>query len=221
MSVRFVFLTDSHYYPGAPKDYGAPKMLTKSKTVLDAIVPAVNPIKPEFIVHGGDFLCGGSSFDLPWETYLQSIEDVATTFADFEAPMYCVPGNHDSDAQHGSFEAFAERFDIPETLKVVDVAPRHSSSRSLTSITNATQSKMAAVFGPIPSTTPSVRKQKKRMTKGMRCCCLSMHGRSQAMKREREPSTVQSRLLETVKQSPAIVALFTGHPAYQPYPDVP
>ena len=72
MSTRFVFLTDSHYYPGAPKDYGAPKMLTQSKTVLDAIVPAVNPIRPEFIVHGGDFLCGGSSFELPWTTYLQS-----------------------------------------------------------------------------------------------------------------------------------------------------
>ena len=123
MSTRFVFLTDSHYYPGAPKDYGAPKMLTQSKTVLDAIVPAVNPIRPEFIVHGGDFLCGGSSFELPWTTYLQSIEDVATTFDGFEAPLYCVPGNHDSDAQQGSFEAFAERFDIPETLKVVDAAP--------------------------------------------------------------------------------------------------
>ena len=38
MPVRFAFLTDTHHYPDAPHDYGAPKMLTRSQEVLDAMI---------------------------------------------------------------------------------------------------------------------------------------------------------------------------------------
>ena len=77
MSTRFVFVTDSHYYPDALKDFGAPKMLTRGRPVIEAVVPAVNALQPDFIVHGGDLLCCGSSFELPRETFLRSIGEVA------------------------------------------------------------------------------------------------------------------------------------------------
>ena len=124
MPVRFVFMTDSHHYPNAPKDYGAPKMLTHSQRVMEAAVPKINALHPDFIVHGGDLLCGGGSFELPWSTYLQSIEEVADVFAGFEAPSYYIPGNHDADAGNGSFAEFAKRFPISEVIDVVDVVPR-------------------------------------------------------------------------------------------------
>ena len=54
MSVRFVFLTDTHYHPSAPKDFGAPKMLTRGREVLDAVAPVINALNPDFVVHGGD-----------------------------------------------------------------------------------------------------------------------------------------------------------------------
>ena len=124
MPVRFAFLTDTHHYPDAPENYGAPKMLTRSKEVLDAIPPAINALNPDFAVHGGDFLCGGGSFDLPTDTYLRSIDEAATTLDRIEAPFYSIPGNHDCDAQTGSFDGFAARFPLPEPLSVVDAAPR-------------------------------------------------------------------------------------------------
>lgn len=124
MSVRFAFLTDTHHYPDAPKDYGAPKMLTRSQEVLDAIPPALNAQAFDFVVHGGDFLCGGSSFNLPTATYLRSIDEAAAAFARIEAPFYAVPGNHDCDAQSGSFAGFAARFSYPDPLTVVEAAPR-------------------------------------------------------------------------------------------------
>ena len=83
MAADFVFLTDTHHYPDAPEDFGAPKMLTRSREVLDAIVPAVNELGPDFIVHGGDLLCGGGSFDLPRETYLRSVDEVSAAFSGF------------------------------------------------------------------------------------------------------------------------------------------
>ena len=74
-------------------------MLTRSQEVHDAIPPALNAQAFDFVVHGGDFLCGGSAFDLPTETYLRSIDEVAAAFARLEAPFYSIPGNHDCDAR--------------------------------------------------------------------------------------------------------------------------
>jgi 3',5'-cyclic AMP phosphodiesterase CpdA len=123
MSVRFVFLTDTHYHPCAPKDFGAPKMLTRGREVLDITAAAVNALKPDFIVHGGDLLCGGGSFEMPRETYLQSIEHVAQAYSGFDAPAYYVPGNHDCDADTRSLDAFASRFPVPDLLNVAEAAP--------------------------------------------------------------------------------------------------
>jgi predicted MPP superfamily phosphohydrolase len=61
MPVRFAFLTDTHHYPDAPENFGAPKMLTRSQEVLDAIPPALNTQAFDFVVHGGDFLCARST----------------------------------------------------------------------------------------------------------------------------------------------------------------
>ena len=123
MAADFVYLTDTHHYPDAPEDYGAPKMLTRSQEVLDAVVPAINVLNPGFIVHGGDLLCGGGSFDLPCETYLRSIDEVSAAFSGFQSPGYYIPGNHDCDAQTGSYDEFAQRIKIPAILDVVDAAP--------------------------------------------------------------------------------------------------
>lgn len=122
--IRFAFLTDTHHYPDAPDDYGAPKMLTRSQQVLDAIPPALNAQNFDFVVHGGDFLCGGSSFDLPTDTYLRSVAEAGDAFGRLEAPFYAIPGNHDCDAQTWRFDGFAARFPYPTPLMLVDAAPR-------------------------------------------------------------------------------------------------
>ena len=113
MPIRFVHITDNHYWPNAPKDYGPPKMLSRGREVLDAMVPAINALKPDFIIHGGDILCGGGDFDLSTAHYMSSLNDAAEAFSRFQAPIYYVPGNHDCTAREGSFAAFAVRFPIP------------------------------------------------------------------------------------------------------------
>lgn len=123
MPTRFVFITDSHYHPAAPRDFGAPKLLTRGREVLDAMVPAVNALEPEFIVHGGDLLCGGNSFEIPTDQYLESVDTVAGAYEAFNAPVHIVPGNHDCDATDYSFDAFAQRFRMPAVLNVVEPVP--------------------------------------------------------------------------------------------------
>ena len=78
-------LTDSHYHPRAEKDYGAPKMLTRSREILEAIPDAVNALKPDFVVHAGDLLCGG--LPLPTHLYERSVDEVADMLASTRLPF--------------------------------------------------------------------------------------------------------------------------------------
>ena len=124
MSIKFIFLTDSHHYPDAPKDFGPPKMLTASSQVLHTAIPAVNVLEPQFIVHGGDLICGGGSFNMPRQTYLRALTETHGICQGFKAPTYYIPGNHDCDSQEYSFDLFLDRFAAPAVLSIIEAAPR-------------------------------------------------------------------------------------------------
>ena len=210
MPVRFVFLTDTHHHPNAPKDFGAPKMLTRSHEIHRAIPPAVNALAPEFIVHGGDLLCGGGSFELPREAYLQSIDEVAETFSNFQAPFYCVPGNHDCDAQEGSLDAFARAFTLPNPLTIVDAAPR----------LRLALANIYHTCNPIETNTgiwtdaldEALREAAQKALEDR--CALILFVHTWILPAEDEGKALvqnSDRLLDTLTQSPAIIAAFTGH----------
>lgn len=210
MPVRFAFLTDTHHYPGAPEDYGAPKMLTRSKEVLNAIPPALNAQDFDFVVHGCDFLCGGASFDLPTETYLRSIDEAATAFARIEAPFYSIPGNHDCDAQSGSFAGFAARFSYPDPLIVVDAAPRLRLA-------------LANVFHACDVFEKGAGVWSNALDEALRVAAAQARADGYALLLvlhtwilpdfdwDRGLVEGATRLVKTLDESPAIVAAFTGH----------
>ena len=213
MTVRFVFATDSHYHPRPEKDFGPPKMLTKGREVLGAMVEQINASRPEFIVHGGDLLCGGSAFELPWELYLQSVDDVAAAFERFRAPLYCVPGNHDCDAGTGTFAPLAEQIHLPELLDVVDVAPRLR--LALANIYQANPMEVGSGEWTEDLDTALAEVGRQALADGC-AVILVLHpwvlpgfappeDPSQGLVKEAE------RLIETVSRQPAVVAVFTGH----------
>ena len=210
MPVRFAFLTDTHHYPDASEDYGAPKMLTRSQEVLDAIPPALNAQAFDFVVHGGDFLCGGSSFNLPTETYLRSIDEAATAFARIEAPFYSIPGNHDCDAQSGSFDGFAARFPYPDPLTVVDAAPRLR--LALANVFHACD-----VFEKGTGVWTDALDEALRAAAAQALadgCALLLVLHTWILPdfdRDRGVVAGAARLVQTLDESPALVAAFTGH----------
>ena len=214
MTIRFVFVTDSHYHPNADRDFGPPKMLTHGREVLDAMVPQIHSTRPDFVVHGGDLLCGGSSFELPWEMYLQSVEDVAQAFAGFEVPLYCVPGNHDCDAQKGTFEPLARRIHLPELLDVVDVAPRLRLALANIYPGNPMRANTGVWTDALDGALATAAEQ----ALADRCALiLVLHSwvLPGFVPPGQDPSAGlvkgADRLIETVVRQPSIVAIFTGH----------
>ncbi len=214
MTIRFVFVTDSHYHPNPEKDFGPPKMLTHSRRVLDAMVPAINSIRPDFVVHGGDLLCGGGAFEIPWDTYLQSVEDVAQAVAKFEVPAYYVPGNHDCDAEQGTFAPLAERIHIPELLDVVDVGPR----LRLALVNIFQENPLEEASGVWTDALDEALAQSAEQASTDHCALiLVLHSwvlpGFVAPGEDPGRGIVKgaNRLIETVARQPSIVAIFTGH----------
>ncbi len=210
MSVRFALLTDSHYHPQATEDYAAPKMLTRGRAVLEAIPAAVNALAPDFVVHAGDLLCGGSSFAMPTDLYEQSVDEVADAFAKIRAPFYCVPGNHDCDAQSGSFAVFARRFPLPDPLLVTDVAPRLR--LALANIYHACSGVEEGAGIWTEALDASLRAAATQATADgaalllvLHTWILSDHTLNRGLVKNAEI------LVETIADHPAIAAVFTGH----------
>ena len=214
MTIRFAFVADSHCHPHAEKDFGPPKMLTHSRKVLDAMVPAINAIRPDFVVHGGDLLCGGGAFEIPLETYLQSVADVAAALEGLAAPLHCVPGNHDCDAEQGSFAPLAERIPIPQLLDVVEVAPRLRLA-----LANIYQENPLEEAGGVwTAALDEALAQAAAQASVDRCALiLVLHAwvLPGFVAAGEDPGRAlvkgADRLIETVTRQPSIVAVFTGH----------
>jgi len=210
MPVRFALLTDSHYHPQAAEDYAAPKMLTRSREVLAAIPDAVNALAPDFVVHAGDLFCGGSSFDLPTDLYEQSVDEVADAFATIQAPFYCVPGNHDCDAQSGSFAGFSRRFPLPDPLIIREVAPRLRLAlanvyHSCSGIEEGTGIWTDALDADLREAATQAAQDGAALLLVLHTWVLSDHTLNRGLVKNAE------RLVETIATHPAIAAVFTGH----------
>ena len=214
MTVRFAYVADSHYHPCAESDFGAPKMLTHSRDVLDAVVPAINAIRPDFVVHGGDLLCGGGAFEISWDTYLQSVADVAQALDGLEAPLYCVPGNHDCDAEQGTFAPLFERIRMPELLDVVEVAPRLRLALANIYQENPLEEDSGVWTDALDGALARAAEQ----ASADRCALvLVLHAWvvpgfvAPGDDPGRALVKGADRLIETVTRHPSIVAIFTGH----------
>ena len=110
---KFAFITDTHLYPNAPQNFAGGLQQQKNSVALyEKLIEQLNVFDPAFVVHGGDIVCGGKSFDMSTEEYEDALQTVQQLGERIEAPCYYIPGNHDLDPETGSKAAYIERFGI-------------------------------------------------------------------------------------------------------------
>ena len=74
MPFNFAFITDTHLFPNAPKNFGnSTQMQEDCLEIHQELIRQLNDFKPEFVIHGGDIVCGGDSFGMTSEQYLASL----------------------------------------------------------------------------------------------------------------------------------------------------
>ena len=159
-------------------------------------------------------LCGGGSFEMSREIYLQTLDEVGKAFDGFEAPFYCIPGNHDCDAQDGKFDDFAKRFPMPETLDIVDAAP-------------GLRLALANVYSgnPIENNTGMWTEEHDQLLREAaskaceECCALMLFVHPWVFPQYDAQADYKpggfvgnaEQLMKTVADLPAVIAIFTGH----------
>ena len=72
---KFAFITDTHLYLNAPKNFASGLQQQKNSLALyEKLVEQLNAFEPDFVIHGGDIVCGGKSFDMSAEEYETTLD---------------------------------------------------------------------------------------------------------------------------------------------------
>ena len=111
--LKFAFITDTHLYPNAPQNFaGGLQQQMNSLALYERVIEQLNDFDPAFVVHGGDIVCGGNSFDMSSEKYIEALNTAHSLGEKLNAPIYYIPGNHDLDPETGSKVSYLEYFGI-------------------------------------------------------------------------------------------------------------
>ena len=62
------------------------------------------------MIHGGDIVCGGDSFEMPPSHYQIALDHAQMMGDQLSAPIYYMPGTHDLDPQNGDKDLYLQRF---------------------------------------------------------------------------------------------------------------
>lgn len=110
---KFAFITDTHLYPYAKQNFaGGLQQQSHSFALYEKLIEQLNDFDPDFVIHGGDIVCGGKSFDMSAEEYEEALNTAQLLGQRLKAQCYYIPGNHDLDPETGSKDSYLKRFGI-------------------------------------------------------------------------------------------------------------
>ncbi|MXY27959.1 metallophosphoesterase, partial [Candidatus Poribacteria bacterium] len=110
---KFAFITDTHLYLNATQNFSGGLQQQKSSLLLyEKLVQQLNAFAPDFVIHGGDIVCGGNSFGMSAEEYEATLDKAQHLGQQINAPCYYIPGNHDLHPETGVKDSYLALFGI-------------------------------------------------------------------------------------------------------------
>lgn len=107
---KFAFITDTHLYLNAPQNFASGlQQQQNSLRLYEQLVEELNAFDPDFVIHGGDVVCGGKSFGMSAEEFEAALDAAQALGQRIDAPCYYIPGNHDLHPETGSKEPYLSR----------------------------------------------------------------------------------------------------------------
>jgi len=211
MPSHFVFITDNHHQVGASA--GEPGKAPRTQRILEALVPQVNALSPDFVLHGGDVVAGHGGCDDKGDRYERAIEEAARILTGLTAPLHVIPGNHDRDPVDGSFARFTERIEFPDVLEIVEVGPRLR-----VALANVYESELPGVHHGLWTEDQDRLLREAAASALEDRCALILLQHAWVLEPRRLPDGTPIgavkrclELRETIAGCPAIVAVLTGH----------
>lgn len=102
-------ISDTHYWqrtePVITKE-GAVQLQQGSEELMTTLLYELQRAGVTQILHLGDITCGGGTYDMPVDTFGETLESLCRRFRDFPIPVSVLPGNHDSWPGTGAMDEF-------------------------------------------------------------------------------------------------------------------
>ncbi len=102
-------ISDTHYWqraePVVTKE-GAVQLQQGSEELMATLLYELQNAGVTQILHLGDITCGGGTYDMPAEAFVDTLAGLCRRFQNFPVPVSVLPGNHDSWPGTGAMDAF-------------------------------------------------------------------------------------------------------------------
>ena len=95
---RIGLCSDTHYWRGGTNKAtatGGLQLQEHSQQLQASLLSELEASDVDLVIHLGDLTCGGGSFDMPHNEFLQSLIETHAGFSNLSMPTYALPGNHD------------------------------------------------------------------------------------------------------------------------------
>lgn len=112
---RIALFTDTHYWPGGGEFHGGDgnlQLLGESDTILATLEAEIQAAEPDVVVHLGDFTCGGGTYAMSQDEFIQAVDRVSDVLQRLPAAVFGLPGNHDCPPGGGDWSHFERRWSL-------------------------------------------------------------------------------------------------------------
>jgi 3',5'-cyclic AMP phosphodiesterase CpdA len=100
---------DTHYWPDG-RDFvtsdGSLQLQGASAALLSSLFQDLSNADLDLVIHLGDMTCGGGTYAMTPDKFVTTVVDLYRTYRSLNAPVYVLPGNHDSMPGSGGWEEF-------------------------------------------------------------------------------------------------------------------
>jgi 3',5'-cyclic AMP phosphodiesterase CpdA len=100
---------DTHYWPDAQNfvtSDGSLQLQGSSTELLTTLFQDLSQADLDLVIHLGDMTCGGGTYAMAPDQFVTTVVDLYRTYRSLNAPVYVLPGNHDSMPGTGGWEEF-------------------------------------------------------------------------------------------------------------------
>ena len=103
-------ISDTHYWQRAEPvitEEGAIQLQQWSEILMTTLLDELMRADITQVLHLGDMTCGGGTFEMPADVFVDTLADLCQRFQELPIPVAVLPGNHDSWPGTGAMDAFS------------------------------------------------------------------------------------------------------------------
>ncbi|RME52113.1 MAG: hypothetical protein D6790_19015 [Caldilineae bacterium] len=90
-------VSDTHFWPGAQVSFGGQEEQLQpwSEEIHRTFLAEIRRLAPDYLIHLGDFSCGGGVFNMPVEAFCATVIQLHQDYRNLPLAYHAIPGNHD------------------------------------------------------------------------------------------------------------------------------